>query len=343
MERLKVQLAALMESQRKAAGYAEGPGGRSNALACVPCLRRCFGWGGCPRKNCGSINVVLGQLRQAETPPRSAAGYELLDQGRAAIAVLSGLGRLTVHLAAILGCARGGWSCAVTGDRVGEDAYRALQHPPGSTPDPPRRDRAFLPADRPLAVTHCFRRRPTVVAGPAAGLHGLHSRRRKALALSRGAHRRLPARILDSPPTTTATDSGSRLTAISSGQTGRRLTQLVRPAQDRHHAQRPAGGPHQLHRLADGRRPRAGRAGRRAASRSALSPHDGWRGLLSQHTSTSHLLADLARDRGVGGERDWRLEVASVVRVPLVPHGLADATWAAPEVQVPALTHRSRL
>jgi len=43
MERLKVQLAALMESQRKAAGYAEGPGRRikrTSLRALPPALLR---------------------------------------------------------------------------------------------------------------------------------------------------------------------------------------------------------------------------------------------------------------------------------------------------------------
>ncbi len=169
---------------------------------------------------------------------------------------------------------------------------------------------------------------PSVVAGPAAGLHGLHSRRRKALALSRGARRRLPARILDSPPTTTATDSGSRLTAVSSAQTGRRLTQLVRPAQDRHHAQRPGGGPHQLHRLADGRRPRAGRAGRRAAPRSALSPHDGWpRSVVATHV---HHPPPGRTSVGPGGRRRTRLAAgrgSGFLRSPC--HGLVMMRLAA--------------
>ncbi len=76
MERPKVQVAALMESQQRVAGDVKGPGGGSNAPACVPCLRSCLGWGRCPRKHSGLIKVVLGQLRQAEIPQmqvRSAA------------------------------------------------------------------------------------------------------------------------------------------------------------------------------------------------------------------------------------------------------------------------------
>ncbi len=164
-----MQLAALMESQRKVAGYAKGPGGGSNALACVPCLRRCLGWGGCPGRNCGLIKVVLGQLRQAETPSRSAAGYKLLDQGRAAIAVLSGLGRLTVHVDRDLGLREGRLELCCHRRPVGADAYGALQHLPGAHRDPPRHDRSFLPADCPLAVNDCFCGRPAVVADRQRG------------------------------------------------------------------------------------------------------------------------------------------------------------------------------
>jgi hypothetical protein len=70
-------------------------------------------------------NVVLGRLREADSPAQQAADAEMLCKGLAGIAALNLPGLLDMRTGTDLGLREGGWDYAITNDWQDEASYRA--------------------------------------------------------------------------------------------------------------------------------------------------------------------------------------------------------------------------